>query len=244
MALTDHDGVAGFPEAQGAASQGAPSSGTGPRLLCGIEISTNDGEVHILGYGMELSRPCFVDRVSGLRRSRRERVSLMVEKLQGKGFAVSLEEVESCCQGVIGRPHIADVLCRKGLAGSRAEAFGRWLAEGRPGYVPSLGPSPEEAIGIIREAGGFAVLAHPDTVADLAVVGEWVRKGLEGMEAHYPTYPARTVARFAKLAADHGLLLTGGSDYHGPGTSRDTALGLEVPGPLMERFLERLARCG
>jgi predicted metal-dependent phosphoesterase TrpH len=238
MALTDHDGVAGFPEAAAAAREG------GPRVLCGIEVSSNVGEVHILGYGMDRERPCFVERIADLHCRRRERVARMVEKLRGLKMEISLEEVSACCAGVIGRPHIADALCRKGIASNRGEAFGRWLGEGRPGYVPSMGPSPGEAIAIIREAGGFAVLAHPDTVDDLAVVGDWVRLGLSGVEAHYQTYPPATVKRFSELAAGHGLLVTGGSDCHGPGTARNNSLGVSVPDAVVARFLERLSRCG
>jgi hypothetical protein len=237
LALTDHDGVAGFPEA-------AQAAGTGFRVLCGIEISSNVGEVHILGYGMDPARPGFVSWIAELHRRRRERVGRMVEKLQGIKLAVSMEDVLAASSGVLGRPHIADALCRKGIAGNRGEAFGRWLAEGRPAYVPSLGPSPVEAIGIIRDAGGFAVLAHPDTVDDLSVLGGWVRAGLDGVEAFYPTYSPAAVKRFAGLAADHGLLLTGGSDFHGPGTSRNNGLGVQVPDAVLDRFLERLSRCG
>ncbi|MBI5624421.1 MAG: PHP domain-containing protein [Elusimicrobia bacterium] len=239
MALTDHDGVAGFPEARRAAEGAA-----GPRVLCGIEISSSVGEVHILGYGLDHARPAFAERVSELHSRRRERVRRMVEKLQGLKFPITMEEVVACSGGVLGRPHIADALCRKGIASNRGEAFGRWLAEGRPAFVPSMGPAPEEAIAMIRDAGGFAVLAHPDTVEDLGVVGGWVKGGLEGLEAHYPTYAPAVVKRFAELAAGHGLLLTGGSDCHGPGTLRNAPLGVSVPDAVVERFLERVSRCG
>jgi predicted metal-dependent phosphoesterase TrpH len=144
----------------------------------------------------------------------------------------------------LGRAHVADALRRKGVVPTRAEAFRRFLAHGRPAYVESLGPSVEEAIALIRGAGGFAVIAHPGTVADKDEIEAWVKAGLEGIEAYYAGHSPSDIIRFQDLADRFGLVVTGGSDYHGRGSGREGPMGVEVPQEVGRCFLERLARCG
>lgn len=213
-------------------------------IRCGIEINTRLADrVHILGYGLNWRDPGFVRRLEEFRSRREFRARRIVEALQKQGVPLSFEDVRAASRETLGRPHVADALIRKGWVKSRQEAFNRFLAQGRPGYVESMGPSPEEAISLIREAGGFASLAHPKTVGDLESLEGWMKQGLEGIEAYYALHSPSETARYAALAESRGLLATGGSDFHGPGSGRNRALGVAVPDRVFDRFMERLSRC-
>ncbi len=236
--LTDHDSVSGYPEALEAAKP------LGVDLRCGIEINTiHKDNVHILGYGFRWQDAQFVARLEEFRQRRHARIGRIVEQLRQLGLPIELDDVVAEGKQTLGRPHVADALRRKGVVKSRQEAFNRFLARGKPGYVDSAGPTPEEAIALIREAGGFCSLAHPETLADESLLAGWAKLGLEGLEAYYSTHGPSDVARYLRLAADNGLLVTGGTDFHGPGTGRDKPLGVEVPDEVYGRFMERLSRC-
>lgn len=237
--LTDHDSVSGFPEAQQAAQ------GSGTAVYCGIEINTSQSDqVHILGYGFDQTNPAFLSRLEEFRERRVQRVRKIVANLNAHGLPVSFEDVKTASHETLGRPHVADALRRKGLVRSRQEAFNRFLVRGKPGYVDPMGPTPEEAIALIRGAGGFAVLAHPETVKGVQdELPRWIEQGLEGLETYYGAHSPSAINRFAALASQYGLISTGGSDFHGPESGRDKALGVEVPEAVFERFLERFRSC-
>ncbi len=236
--MTDHDTVSGFSEAQQAAEAARLD------LRCGIEINTVGwGEVHILGYGLRWRDAAFLAKLEEFRARRRLRIQRIVEDLQKHGIGITWEDVQSGAHESLGRPHVADALRKKGFVKTRHEAFSRFLVKGKPGWVESLGPSPLEAISLIRDAGGFCSLAHPDTFAEKERLGEWVKAGLEGLEVYYSTHTPSDVVRYGDLADRHGLLKTGGSDYHGPGSGREKSLGVNVPDEEFDRFMERLSRC-
>lgn len=238
LVLSDHDSVSGFPEAE-AAARGRPLE-----LRSGVEINTREGEnVHVLGYGVRPRDPALLAALAELRGRRVRRLEAMLAKLKDCGVELTLAEVSGDSPESLGRGHVADALRRKGVVNTRADAFRRFLAQGKPAYVASLGPSMPEAIGIIRGAGGFAAIAHPGTVADLDVLKSWVEAGLEGIEVHYAGHSPSDILRFQGLAERFGLVVTGGSDYHGRGSGREGPLGVEVPDDVPRRFLERLARC-
>jgi len=240
LVLTDHDTVSGFAEAAAA----APSH-CGLEVRCGIEINTRPGDnVHVLGYGIRRGDCGLLARLSEFRERRLMRVRMIVENLRKLGLELSVDEVRGESHETLGRPHVADAMIRKGIARSRQEAFNRYLARGRPAYVEAMGPSLEEALALIREAGGFSSLAHPQTVKDLGPLKDWVRLGLEGLEVHYAGHSPAERKRFADIAASLGLLATGGSDYHGPGSGREGELGVDMPDEDYGRFMERLQRCG
>jgi hypothetical protein len=239
LALSDHDSVSGCAEAE------AAGRGSSLDVLCGVEINTREGEnVHVLGYGIRPNVPVLLDALAELRRRRVRRIEAILAKLKDCGVELSFEAVRGDSPESLGRGHVADALRRKGLVSSRAEAFRRFLAAGRPAHVGSLGPSVEEAIALIRAAGGFAAIAHPGTVADLDVLEAWVKAGLEGIEVFYAGHSPSDILRFQGLAERFGLIATGGSDYHGRGSGREGPLGVEVADEVGRRFLERLARCG
>ena len=237
--LMDHDTAAG-------AAQFAQEAKTlGVRAACGVEINTRErDQVHILGYGLRYEASAFAARLAEWRQRRVLRAREIVERLRGLGVDIAWAEVEALAKETVGRPHIADALRRKGVVKSRSEAFERFLSSGKPGYVEPRGPGVEDAIGLIREFGGFAVLAHPKTVSKCAErLPEWIKMGLEGIEAYYAAHRPAQTRRYTEMAQALGLLTTGGTDFHGPGSGRDAALGVSVPDEVFGAFEERLARC-
>lgn len=193
---------------------------------------------------MRCADPAFGAALAELRRRRVRRLEAILAKLQACGVTLSAEEVKGGSRESLGRAHVADALRRKGVVPTRAEAFRRFLGLGKPAYIASLGPSVPEAIALIRRAGGFAVIAHPGTVPDRDVIPGWVDAGLEGIEVYYAGHSPSDILRFQELADRLGLIVTGGSDYHGRGTGRAGPLGVEVPEEAARGFLRRLARCG
>jgi len=237
--LMDHDTVSG------AASFAEAAAGLGARAACGVEINTRErDQVHILGYGLRHQDPAFAARLARWRARRVLRAREIVDRLRGLGLDVSWADVESQAKETVGRPHVADALKRKGIVKSRSEAFERFLSSGKPGYVEPRGPSVQDAIDIIREFGGFAVLAHPRTVSNCAArILEWMKMGLEGLEVFYAAHRNSETKRLVDVAETLGLVATGGTDFHGPGSGRDAALGVQVPDEVYGAFLERLSRC-
>ncbi|HLS32357.1 MAG TPA: PHP domain-containing protein [Brevibacterium sp.] len=219
LALTDHDTTAGWGEAVAAADD------RGIGLLRGMEVSCRwEGiSVHILCY---LHDPVGAEITAAIDQAREDRVvrsRLMVERLS-QDFAITWEDVLELAgaEATIGRPHIADALVRAGVVADRAEAFGRLLSGGGPYYVALPVISPVEAIGMIHDAGGAAVFAHPLAAARGRVVPdaglrEIIAAGLDGLEIDHRDNPPGGRARLRTLAERHGLLITGASDYHGAG---------------------------
>lgn len=217
VAITDHDILTAIPEALDEGSR------LGIEVLPGVEISSRwgEGELHILGYCFDWQNEQFNQRLKGLRESRHQRNPLIVHKLNELGLDITYDEVRRLAgTESVGRPHIARALMNKKLVTSAKEAFDRYLAEGRPAYVPRQLPDPAEAVRWIRDAGGVAVLAHPvwvrETPEGLArLVEELKAVGLGGMEVHYSTHNTRQIDQYLHLAKRLKLLVTGGSDFHG-----------------------------
>ena len=247
IALTDHDTLDGFEPAVQAAT------GMAIEVLSGLEISMVHGDVslHVLGYCLDIADPALNEALGRLQAGREERNVRILERLADEGIDVSFADLARVSKsGQTGRPHIARVMLEKGAVRSMQEAFERYLGRGACAYVSRTVLSAEEAIRVIRGAGGLAVLAHPlqgdPTLERLpGLLRELVPLGLDGIEAYYPTHSAR-VRRKLKSAADHyDLLLTGGSDFHGdirPGTTLAGGKNVSVPDEILTRMKERLDR--
>lgn len=217
VAITDHDTVDGNDEALDAGrARGLP-------VVAGVEISTQwEGlTFHLLGYGLCHSSPRVRAAFDFLVESRRQRNPRMIRRLQEHGVAITLEEVLAEAGGaLLGRPHFARVLVRKGVVGSVQEAFDRYLGRGAAAYVDKERLSPTEACALIREAGGVAVLAHPGIVEKdrpgslPSLLESLTAAGLEGLEAYYSRHTPEQTARYLRLARERALLVTGGSDFH------------------------------
>jgi hypothetical protein len=139
---------------------------------------------------------------------------------------------------------VADALRRKGIVGTRKEAFSRYLGKGRPAYVPPMGPTAKEAIETIRAAGGWAVLAHPGMVSRDLDVERWVAWGLEGLEVYYPAHSGPQIERLLGMAERFGLLVTGGSDFHGLETDHGELGCIPFPEEAFARIEGRLGLSG
>jgi predicted metal-dependent phosphoesterase TrpH len=223
LGVTDHDSTEAVMAAV-AAAEATPLT-----VVPGVELSTDvpTGEVHVLGYFVDPEGAVLQARLAELREGRLRRGQQIVERLNAAGVPVSLERVMAFAgEGSVGRPHVARALVEAGLAVSTSDAFDRFLVRGRPGYVERARFTPVEAVRTILAAGGVPVLAHPlHGVADdsdvqalvAARVGELVEAGLHGLEVYYDGYDDAAVRYLAGLAHQHGLIATGGSDFHGPG---------------------------
>jgi len=229
LAITDHDTVEALPAARAAA-------GARLELLTGIEISSAEGgqEFHVLGYGLDPDHRPLRERLERFRAERLSRAEAMVERLRALGVVVDRDEVVARAgEGVVGRPHLADALVRAGHADDVDDAFRRFLGNDGAAYVPRPAFRPDEAIELIRAAGGVSVLAHPGAHLPDRVIESLAARGLRGIEAWHPQHGGSTVRRYQALAARLGLLVTGGSDFHGP--DRGMGLGdLPVPWAALE----------
>jgi 3',5'-nucleoside bisphosphate phosphatase len=248
LAITDHDIVDGLPEAIDAGTR------LGIEVLPGVEISSFDGksELHILGYCLNWHDETLLKRLASLRASRHLRNPFIIERLQALGLELTYDEVRTLAgTESVGRPHIARLLMEKGYVTSAKDAFDRYLAEGRPGYVARELPTPADAIAWIRDAQGVAVLAHPTWVKESndalpAFVRTLKNNGLGGIEVHYSTHTKQQTTRFLELSKQFDLLVTGGSDFHGltkPDIEVGTGRGsLKVPERLLTPLKEAAAR--
>ena len=235
IALTDHDTAAGVPAALAAAA------GTPLRVVPGIEISTRfeARELHILGYWIDPAAPSIRAHQAASVGRRTERMRGMVQKLRALGIDISFDEVTAAAGPAVrslGRPHLARALHAAGHTRYYGEAFDRFIADGGPAFVSQGFPSPEEAFELIHAAGGVAVWAHPPLDAVEALVPGFARDGLDGIECFRPAYSPADSALLAGLAARHGLLTTGGSDWHGP--NRGPLGDFSVAPAAVERLLE------
>jgi len=250
IAITDHDSIEG--------SRKAICAGIPPPLkfLTGVEISTTpppgffcSGSFHILGYGIKLNDPVLNQTLEMLQEARRNRNPQILSRLNHLGMTLSLKEVENeVREGQIGRPHIADLMVKKGFVKSSDDAFDRYLGKDKPAYVDKFRIDCERAIEIIAKAGGISVLAHPlllnieqdEIMEDLIVTLKSM--GLKGLEVYYPNHMPEHIDYYAVLARRHDLLMTGGSDFHGflkPDIQMGSGKGnLNIPFELYERIVE------
>ncbi len=228
IALTDHDSVEGVAEAAQAAKA------LGMTLIPGVELSCGaQREIHVLGYGFDPRDEALLAFCREKRMQRERRTEKMVERLCEIGKPIDLARVRALAGGAVGRPHVARALVEAGHVKSVSEAFDRFLAPGKPGYVPKKELRVADAVALIAKAGGVAVLAHPmemrcGEMAIEALVGEWKGQGLAGLEVWHPSAANNHAAFLLGLAQREGLLVTGGSDYHGGGAHRgDIGEGLD-----------------
>jgi predicted metal-dependent phosphoesterase TrpH len=237
LALTDHDcldGLAAFREAA-----------SGFEAIDGVEVSArrDQKDIHILGLFIDPDDAVLRQRLAALAETRANRVDAMISRLQAAGVAITAEDVwKQSKHGTLGRPHIALALMEIGAARTMDEAFRRYLRPRTPGFVPKAGPTPEEAIAWIHEAGGVAVLAHPGLMRNPGWIEGLAEAGLDGLEVWHPKHDQARAQHFLTLADSLDLVPSGGSDYHGPSVG-DSRVGQEpVPFETVERLRERRPR--
>lgn len=211
LAVADHDTVAGVERALAAAALAGDIE-----VIPGVELSTDipGHEIHMLGYFVDWRDPSFLDMLGKFRDGRVGRAEKICAKLDALGAPISFARVQEIAgDGNIGRPHIAQALLEAGHVSTINEAFDKYLANDKPAYVEHYSLPPEEAVALIRRAGGVPVLAHPRGVT--AYVPELVKAGMLGLECYYAEYDERERAELVALAKQYGLVTTGGSDFHG-----------------------------
>ena len=217
VALTDHDTMQGVPEAMEAAEK------LDIECIPGIELSAvyGDREVHIVGLFLDPRDSVLAKRLDSFRQIRKQRNLRMIEKMQAAGVDITMEKVRDLeGDAVITRANLARYLVHVGYAVSIKEVFDKYLSPGLPFYVPKTGVTPEDAVRAIRDGGGTAILAHPllydFTPAQLDTCIKLLKNyGLQGIETYYSTYSPADERNMKRLADRHGLLWSGGSDFHG-----------------------------
>ncbi len=223
IAITDHDTIDGSKEAL---ANGLPNS---LKFLTGIEISATppppfscSGSFHILGYAIDLNDLGLNQKLQKLQAARRNRNPQIVKRLNQLGMKLTFAELlDFVPQGQIGRPHIAQLMVKKGYAESISAAFNHFLGQGKPAYVDKFRMTAEQAIHQILGAGGVPVLAHPFLmgIQNEARLEDFIvslkSMGLKGIEVYYPENPPHETDHYIYLARHHELIMTGGTDFHG-----------------------------
>ncbi len=235
MALTDHDSLDGI------AAAGERARQAGIRVIPGVELSVTESgfDVHLLAYGFDPADRGLVAAIGRYRASRHDRARKILARLKGLGIRIGLEEVEEIARGgALGRPHVAEALLRAGHVENFNEAFQRFLGHHAPAYVPKQTVSLEEAVTIVRDAGGVTVLAHPGTLNRDHLIAAWARRGLDGIEVWHSKHGPGDVARYREIAKRHAFLMTGGSDFHGERTPDVSIGGVAVPESILEPLEE------
>jgi predicted metal-dependent phosphoesterase TrpH len=220
VALTDHDTFDGWSKAIGAARS------AGITVVPGVEMSTtlHGAGIHVLGYLPDPDYRPLDDELARIRADRADRLHALTQRLTELGMPLTVADVLVAAgeATTLGRPHVADAMIAKGYVRDRRAAFSKWLAAGGPAFVPKYAPPTVDAIGLIRAAGGVAVLAHPwgrgsRQIVDAEVLDELAAAGLGGIEVDHVDHSEAARAGLRKLAAEFDLIVTGSSDYHGRG---------------------------
>ena len=240
MSVTDHDTVAAVAEIA------ALTRDIGMGFVPGIEITAvHEGrDVHVLGYFIDPDSAPFAEFLQRQRVDRVRRLSEMVDRLAEIGKPINREKVlaKKEAGGSLGRPMVARALVKAGHVSDMRQAFDELIGEGKPAFVPRVGPPPSEVVVIIAQAGGVASLAHPGLLKRDDLIPALVDAGLPALEAFHSDHDPETTERYLALAERLGLAVSGGSDYHGEPIRRRSAFG-KIGLPL-EHFERLAARAG
>lgn len=226
ISLTDHDTVDGiYPALES-------SYNTDIEVIPGIEFNTDlEGhEIHILGYYIDFKAEWFQEALKKLKIAREKRARAIIDRLSSLGIKISYNKIKEIAGfSPIGRPHIAQALINAGYVASVEEAFGKYVGYGKAAYVSHHKIDPFRAIELIQKAKGIPVLAHPGLLQKDEFIPMLVKKGILGIEVYYPLHTNEMVDRYKRYCRKYGLIITGGSDYHGPGLKYPTLGTVTVP---------------
>jgi transcription antitermination factor NusB len=243
IALTDHDSV------QGVAAAREAAQAVGIEVVPGVELTAYAGEgedrteLHMVGLFVDCTSPDLLARLRSLRRGRVTRLEKMVRALAALDMPVDTEAVLARSHGgAVGRLHVAQEMVKRGYCADLREAFDLHIGEGRPAYVPREQMTPAEGIELIHAAGGCAVLSHPGLAQGIdGMIELLVEAGLDAIEVHCPAHTAEDEKRFMDLAQEHGLVVAGGSDFHGEARP-DVRIGQEtISGVELDQLRRRAA---
>lgn len=212
IALTDHDTIDGIAPMIDAAPAGAPE------VVPGVELSCTEGEteIHLLGYWIDPEHARLRKELSRIREGRVRRAERIVDRLRDFRIVLDLHEVMALTRnGLVGRPHIAEVMVRGGWVTDTETVYRKYLGDGKPAAVPKKFLSPVEGVRLLRDAGGVVSVAHPGVTRVDSMLPNLAKEGLDGLEVWHPKHSTREIERLLQLTGELGLVPTGGSDYHG-----------------------------
>ncbi len=239
LALTDHDTV------EGCDRMAAACATEHIEFIPGSELTAEfgDHELHILGYGFDTKHPHLLSELAKFQSVRQNRIREMVARINELGTPLNVDEVFALanCRAP-GRPHVARALVKAGLCASLDEAFELFLKKHRPAWVPKAKMSALEAITLIHEAGGLAVMAHPGLNRCDEVIPELVKAGLDGIEVYHTKHTNNTAAHYLNITKQYGLLVTGGSDCHGLSKGKPLIGGIKLPIHYVHKLQQALAK--
>lgn len=234
ISLTDHDNVDGIDRAM---DEGRRKN---IEVIPGVEFTTENPrtEIHVLGYFVDHKNPEFLSVLGKIQEDRVKRIFKIVKKLKALKVDIETDDVFAISgKKAPGRPHVARALLKLGAVSTFKEAFNRYLDFRSPAYVPHYKLTPAEAVKLIVKTGGIPVFAHPAISNYDEIIPELIADGLRGLEAYYPGYKPEVTERYLGLAKKYGLLVTGGSDFHGLDSGREVKLGdLTIPDELVEKL--------
>lgn len=211
IAITDHDSVSGVEEAIRAAQKSV-------EVIPAVECSSNIRhlDIHILAYYIDVRNDNLLSYLNDFQKHRMRRAQKIVENLSYDGVKLDFDQIKlSAKNAALGRPHIAEALMENGYVNSISEAFFRYLGYHSPYYEPKKNIHPKKVIQYIKEWGGIPVIAHPNILAREGLVQRIIEEGAVGIEVWHPEHTESMEQQFREIAMRHGLLMTGGSDYHG-----------------------------
>lgn len=240
IAVVDHDTFDGIAPVQEAARS------RDIEVVPGIELTAeyDASEIHILGYFIDYNDDTFIKKLQLIKQDRIERIYKILDKLRELGIDLRSDSVFNISgPGTIGRLHIARAMVTEGIVGSIPEAFSRYIGDKSPAYYSGFKLSPQEAILLIKNSGGVAVLAHPYIINNEQVIAKIIEYGIMGIEAYYPEHAAKATKQYVELARSRGLLVTGGSDCHGLAKPQARIGAVKVPYAVVEE-LKRARRIG
>jgi hypothetical protein len=239
VALTDHDSV------EGCAPTATLCQVAGVEFIPGVELTAEHAghEIHILGYLLDIHSPRLLSEIAKFQAVRQQRIREIVSRLNRLQVPLQAEAVFALanCRSP-GRPHVARALVKAGLCRSLDEAFDKFLKKNRPAYVPKFKMSAAQAIVLIHDAGGLAVMAHPGLNHSDEVIPHMVEAGMDGIECFHTKHSTVTVEHYLELAEQFHLLVTGGSDCHGWSKGEPVIGSVKVPYEYVERLKASHAR--
>ena len=226
LALTDHDTVEGCERMAAACAAERIDFIPGSELTAELE----EHELHILGLYLNPQHPRLLSEMTRFQEVRQQRIRDMVTRINELGIPLQVDSVFALanCRSP-GRPHVARAMVKEGFCGSLDEAFERFLKKNRPAWVPKAKISALEAINLIHDAGGLAVMAHPGLNKCDHVIPELVKSGLDGIECYHTKHTRNAAAHYLNIAKQYGLLVTGGSDCHGLSKGKPLIGGIKLP---------------
>jgi len=233
IAITDHDTVGAIPQAL------IEARNTELEVIAGIELTAQheNKEIHILGYFINYQDQELLEKLELLQKNRIERVYKIIENLEKLGVELKAEDVfEISGKSTVGRMHIARALVKEGWVGSFSEAFRKYIGDNSPAYVLGFRLSVQEAIKIINDAKGVAILAHPYILHNDDLIKEFTGYGLQGLEVYYPEHSQSMVNFYLNLAKELNLLVTGGTDFHGSAKPEIKLGMIKIPMELVEKI--------